>query len=289
MEPGDTVEGCAMRLYVVSDLHNEFRAFDPSPHSHAWAAADVVVLAGDIDQGVQGLRWARAAFADKAIVYVAGNHEFYNGYWERTLDDLRQTAREFGVHFLENDAVEINGMRFLGCTLWTDFDMFGEKDRTWAMQRTGNALNDFRLITNDSLQSLYHEVHARPNELVPEHTRLRHLASRAWLEKELACGDPDRTVVVTHHFPSLQSCAPRYRDNPVSAGFGSQLPPQLLARAKLWIHGHTHDSCAYTLWHQEDDAFRETGVVCNPRGYPRSRARGGSENERFDPELLIEI
>lgn len=88
------------------------------------------------------------------MVYVAGNHEFYNGYWERTLDDMRQAAREFNVVFLENNALEIHGIRFLGCTLWTDFDLFGEKDRNWAMQRTGNALNHYRLIKNDSLQSL---------------------------------------------------------------------------------------------------------------------------------------
>jgi Icc-related predicted phosphoesterase len=279
-----------MKLYVVSDLHNEFgQYFDPRLYARA-IDPDVIVLPGDIDANTEGIKWARKAFGDNVpIVYVAGNHELYNGYWERTLDDLRQTAREFGVHFLENDAVEINGARFLGCTLWTDFDMFGKKERTRVMERTGAALNDFRLITNDTLQSLYHEVHARPNELVPEHTRLRHLASRAWLEKELACGDPDRTVVVTHHYPSLQSCAPRYRDNPVSAGFGSQLPPQVLARAKLWIHGHTHDSCAYTLWHQEDDAFRETRVVCNPRGYPLRRGSDEFENGRFNPELSIEI
>lgn len=278
-----------MKLYVVSDLHNEFRPFDAAEHMYAWVQADVIVLAGDIDQGVRGLTWARAAFADKPIVYVAGNHEFYNGYWERTLADMRQAAGELGIYFLENDAVDIYGVRFLGCTLWTDFDLFGEKDRTWAMQRTGNALNDFRLITNDSLQSLYQEAHAAPHELVPEHTRLRHLTSRAWLESQLAGSDTERTVVVTHHYPSIQSCAPRYREDPVTAGFGSQLPPALLARAKLWIHGHTHDSCDYTLWHQEDDAFRETRVVCNPRGYPRSRAHGGNENAAFNPELLIEL
>jgi Icc-related predicted phosphoesterase len=278
-----------MKLHVLSDLHNEFHAFDASANADAWLQAEVVVLAGDIGQGVHGVRWARESFASKPVVYVAGNHEFYGGYWERTLDDMRQAARESDVALLENDALEIHGIRFLGCTLWTDFDLFGEKDRNWAMQRTGTALNDYVRIKNDSLQSLYYDVHASPHELVPEHTRLRHLASRAWLEKELARGDSDRTVVVTHHYPSIQSCAPRYRDNPVSAGFGSQLPPDLLARAKLWIHGHTHDSCDYTLWHQGDDAFRETRVVCNPRGYPRSRVYGGVENDQFQPELVIEI
>lgn len=275
-----------MKLYILSDLHNEVRPFDVAMHAHVWRPqADVVVLAGDIDNGVQGLKWAAERFCGQPVVYVAGNHEFYGHDWNRTVDELRQVARdegadflEKGVHFLENDSVEIMGVRFLGCTLWTDFEMFGEGDRAWAMQRTASALNDYRLITND--------CEPAPRKLIPEDTRLRHWASRAWLERELAVGDPERTVVVTHHFPCLQSCAPRYRTNPVSAGFGSQLPPTLLARAKLWIHGHTHDSSAYTLRHQEADALRETGVVCNPRGYPRGR---GNENEWFEPELIVEI
>ncbi|HEY0883633.1 MAG TPA: metallophosphoesterase, partial [Ramlibacter sp.] len=279
-----------MKLYVLSDLHNELHAFDASVHAHAWRSADVIVLAGDIGQGVDGLGWARRAFDDKPVVYVAGNHEFYGGYWERTLEDMRHAARECGIDFLENDTVEIGGIRFLGCTLWTDFDMFGQQERDRAMQQTGMSLNDYRLIKDDSLQSLYWaEVQAAPYELVPKHTRQRHLASRAWLEKELAANDPDRTVVVTHHYPSIQSCASRYRDDLVSAGFGSQLPASLLARAEVWIHGHTHDSCDYTLWHQEDDAFRETRVICNPRGYPRSRIYGGVENEAFNPELTVEV
>lgn len=209
-----------MKLHVLSDLHNEFHAFDAAAHADAWLQVEVVVLAGDIGHGVDGLRWARESFASKPVVYIAGNHEFYGGYWQRTLDDMRQAAREFDVAFLENDAVEIHGVRFLGCTLWTDFDLFGEKDRNWAMQLTGTALNDYRRIKNDSLQSLYYDVHARPHELVPEHTRLRHLASRAWLEKELARGDPDRTAArrpednrpadVRWPGPATRAALPRY-------------------------------------------------------------------------------
>jgi predicted phosphodiesterase len=93
-----------MKLYVVSDLHNEFgQYFDPRLYARA-IDPDVIVLPGDIDANTEGIKWARKAFGDNVpIVYVAGNHELYNGYWERTLDDLRQTAREFEIHFLEND------------------------------------------------------------------------------------------------------------------------------------------------------------------------------------------
>jgi Icc-related predicted phosphoesterase len=276
-----------MKLLVLSDLHNEFKQpYSAAEHAGVWSQADVIVLAGDIDVGVRGIQWARQSFGDKPVLYVAGNHEFYGGYWERTLTEMRSAAREHGVHFLEDNAVEISGVRFLGCSLWTDFDLFGQGDRQWCMFNTGKALADYRQIKNDAKRE-YYEVNAQTWKLKPVHTRMRHLTSRSWLEAQLAAGDPDRTVVVTHHFPAMESCAARWRTDPISAGFGSRLPPALLARSKLWIHGHTHDSCDYTLWHQDEENFRETRVVCNPRGYPLRS--GGFENERFDPELLIEV
>lgn len=273
-----------MKLHVLSDLHREFALFDPSPK--ATAMADVIVLAGDIDVGTNGIRWARLAWPEKPVVYVCGNHELYGGHWAESLQDMRDEARSCGVHFLEDEAVEIDGVRFLGCALWTDFDHFGPEERQRCMDQTEHALADFRHIYAEELP---HVKRVKPNQLTAEHTRLRHLASRAWLERKLTESDPARTVVVTHHYPSLQSCAPRFRYDPVTAGFGSQLPAALLSRASLWIHGHTHDSCDYELWHQEDDAFRETRVVCNPRGYPMSRASNRFENPEFDPQLLVEL
>jgi DNA repair exonuclease SbcCD nuclease subunit len=277
-----------MKLLVLSDLHNEFKQpYDAAAHENAWSQADVIVLAGDIDVGVRGIQWARQAFAGKPILYVAGNHEFYGGYWERTLADMRQAGQEHDVCFLEDSAVEIAGVRFLGCSLWTDFDLFGEKDRQWCMFNTQKALADYKKIKNDQLATMYYEFNAQPYKLKALHTRMRHLASRRWLEQELAIGAPNRTVVVTHHFPSFESCAPRWRTDPVSAGFGSRLPPTLLVRAGLWIHGHTHDSCAYRVRHQDGEKISETRVVCNPRGYPNRG--GGVENALFDPEFLIEV
>jgi DNA repair exonuclease SbcCD nuclease subunit len=279
-----------VKLLVMSDLHNEFKQpYPAAQHAAAWSEADVIVLAGDIDTGVRGIQWARESLRGKPIVYVAGNHEFYGGTWLATLAEMRDAARDAGVHFLEDDGVEIEGIRFLGCSLWTDFDLFGEKDRQWCMFNTQKVLADYKRIKNDQATRERYEVNASPWKLKAVHTRARHLVSRAWLERELARGEPDRTVVVTHHYPSIESCAPQWRDDPVSAGFGSQLPPALLARAKLWIHGHTHDSCDYTLRHEDEGNLWQTRVVCNPRGYPLAGTDAQFENARFDPELKIEI
>ena len=61
---------------------------------------------------------------------------------------LRIAAQKSGVHFLENDQVIIDGVRFLGCTLWTNFKLFGEELKQLCMLEGRSYLNDFRVITN---------------------------------------------------------------------------------------------------------------------------------------------
>jgi predicted phosphodiesterase len=113
-----------MKLLVLSDLHLE-NAPSLEIQRDAAQSADVIVLAGDIHPAPDGIIWARRIFDDKPIVYVAGNHEYFDCEFEAALVMLRQSAKEHDVHFLENDSVTIQGIRFLGCTLWTDFEFYG--------------------------------------------------------------------------------------------------------------------------------------------------------------------
>lgn len=117
-----------MKALILSDLHLEFGRMSPV---HAGErideGVDVVVLAGDIAEGLHGIRWARETFIMKEIVYIAGNHEYYDLHWETMQEEMRSTATRMGVHFLDQDSVELFGVRFLGSTLWTDFAFFGEE------------------------------------------------------------------------------------------------------------------------------------------------------------------
>ena len=286
-----------MKLYVLSDLHLEFAGF--TADHEAVDAADVIVLAGDIHLGVQGIAWAQWTFPDKPVIYVAGNHEFYGGHWDVLLPELKEQAARSNVHFLENGAVTIGGIRFLGTTLWTDFEFFGIESRANNMALSECRRNDFRLIAAGLApepQSRCYEPapgfgvtmspgQAYEGRLTAAHTLERHQHSRAWLRAELSKGDPAKTVVITHHFPHQNSCAPQWLDDPLTSIFGSILPDEMLLGAKLWIHGHTHDACDYRL----ADANRSVRVVCNPRGYPLGRRARSFENARFDPALLVEI
>ncbi|MFZ2160815.1 MAG: metallophosphoesterase [Sideroxyarcus sp.] len=250
-----------MRIHVLSDLHLEIAAWQPQP-----VECDVVVLAGDIGNHVRGIEWARYMWPDKIILYVPGNHEFYWHERMETLQQMRAVARELGVHLLDTNEVVIAGVRFLGSTLWTDFNLFGEELKKTAMAEGKKYLNDFRLIRE------------RDRVFSPARSVQLHKASRKWLTAKLQQPFPGKTVVITHHLPSMQSVAERYKTTLTSACFASHLD-DLMGASALWIHGHTHDSFDYVL--------HGTRVVCNPRGYCRNP--GKPENLKFNPALVVEV
>ncbi len=253
-----------MKLLILSDIHLEFDEFVVPTTD-----ADVVVLAGDIHHRTRGVRWARDAFGELPVVYVPGNHEFYGASTPRLLGKMRRAAAGSNVHVLQDEAVTLAGVRFLGCTLWTDFALHGDRShRQTSMRICGQLMNDYRCIRRSRGR----------RELRPSDTWDMHSRSVHWLREQLSApsesGDP--TVVVTHHAPSLQSVPQELQDDPVSSAFASDLDGLVSdSGAPLWIHGHLHRSHSYRLG--------DTEVVCNARGYPSEPANG------FDPGLVFEV
>ncbi len=247
-----------MKLHILSDLHIEFGAFEPPATD-----ADVVILAGDIGVGMGGLRWAEARFPGRPVIYVPGNHEFYH-HDIALIDALKSEAAD-NVHVLNDDQVIIDEVRFLGSILWTDFALFGEADRFFAMQQARQQMTDFSIIQ-------HHGQRFTPEDAIRLHT-----ASRDWLTVMLAEPFAGKTVVVTHHAPSSRSVHPRFARDLLTPAFASNLENLMDGgRAALWLHGHMHDSFDYEVY--------GTRVVCNPRGYAPEAL-----NPDFRPGWVIKI
>jgi len=232
-----------MRMLVYSDLHLDLHAMDLQLDPGFLKTIDVVVLAGDIAEGARGLRWARETFQDQAIVYVDGNHEFYGQHWDRHIDVMRELARERGIHYLENEAVTLSGVRFVGCALWTDFALHGAETKLEAMNTARQRMNDYKRIKISPLPEMYWQ---RKHRLFPAMAARRHEASRQWLEEQLAQGEPERTVVVTHHAPHPRSIPEDFAGHTLSPCYASDLEA-LMGRSSTWIHGHIHDSVDYQV------------------------------------------
>ncbi|ACA89201.1 metallophosphoesterase [Burkholderia orbicola MC0-3] len=270
-----TMDREAMKLLVLSDLHNEF---EPAvADAKTIARSDVVVLAGDIHTKDRSIGWAQAFVDDptKPVILVAGNHEFYRGHFDGTLDKLRNLAQGTNIHFLENDAFVLGDVRFLGCTLWTDFKLYANNiSATRCIRDAQQAMADFRLIrATSSYRRLY-----------PADTVRRHELSRAWLRNTLSEPFEGKTVVVTHHAPSASSVDAEYEGDPLTPAYASDLEDLMGPAVPLWIHGHMHTSFDYVVPGNDASSSRGTRVICNPRGYSPKHL-----NPDFNPSLLIEI
>lgn len=232
--------------------------------------ADVVVLAGDIWKRDQGVRWASRQFPPERTIVLAGNHEHYGQTYQDAMAGCRTAAAELGCHFLENDTVVLDDVRFIGATLWTDFALNGDGGlQKRAMGIAQKEMNDFKLIRWDE--------GGQQRTFEPTDAAMLHHASRRYLEGELSKSFPGPTVVVTHFLPHRKSIAERFIGDPLNPAFCSDLS-RLIEEAQpdLWLHGHSHDSCDYRVG--------KTRIVCNPRGYHPHEL-----NPDFDPALVLEI
>ena len=171
------------------------------------AEADLVILAGDIHNGTAAVDWAEKAFAGKPVLYVPGNHEYYDGEYHEVAESLRQRTATSNVRLLDNDELVIGGVRFLGSTLWTDFELFGEMTLVPAIEESLKYVVDFRAIRYGG-EGLF----------TPEQSVVLHRKAREWLAAKLAEPYAGSTVVITHHAPHPLSVHPKWGSTLTSAG-----------------------------------------------------------------------
>ncbi|HET6802791.1 MAG TPA: metallophosphoesterase [Casimicrobiaceae bacterium] len=253
-----------MKLNVLSDLHLSF-----GPPGAPDNDADVVILAGDIARPREAIAWARELATP--VLYVPGNHEFYGGSVSGTLRALAELSAGTNVRVLDDAEVTIDGVRFVGSTLWTDFEIFGTgREREIAMQEGQRFMRDFTRIRRDE---------ASQAPLTPEDAAARFRMHSSYLAERLQAPCDAPTVVVTHHAPSRRSIHPRFEGSPLNACFVSDAEHLIdRSRVQLWVHGHTHDSFDYVV--------NGTRVVCNPRGYAKD---GVNENPSFDIDFIVDV
>jgi Icc-related predicted phosphoesterase len=253
-----------MRIALMSDLHLSVQAMSPPA-----VDADVLVLAGDLHRPAGAIEWARQF--DMPTLFVAGNHEFYGGDLVSTVRALRQHAEGSLVRVLEHDVWHNDGVRFLGCTLWSDYRLYDSP------QHREQGLNQASAMVRD-----FSRIRVAPDfddKFSPAVAQLLFDDAVDWLEQQFAIAHDGPTVVVTHFAPARGSIAAKFAGSPLNACFVSDLEPQIRRwQPALWLHGHVHDSFDYRI--------ANTRVVANPRGYAPS---GVVENQAFDPSLVIEV
>jgi Icc-related predicted phosphoesterase len=281
-----------MRIKVVSDLHLEFSDCYIKNEENC----DVLILSGDImiaedlydhqmiggwDAGIEGLgrrqqavaRYRdflkRCSFQFPHVIYVAGNHEFYNGKFHNGIQYLRDECAKYeNIYFMERDCKVIDDVVFLGATLWTDMNR-GDPITLHAVK---DMMNDFRIIRNDQKGF---------TQLKPADVAVRHRETLQYFKHVLDDNKENKCVIVGHHSPSYQSIHPQYANEYLMNGaYHSDLSEFILDHPQiiLWTHGHTH--------HAFDYQIGNCRIVCNPRGY---ESDSWKEETGFNPNIVLEI
>lgn len=278
-----------MRIQLMSDLHLERNVgFVPE----VAPGADVLVLAGDVGSYQAGSRLEADDFGLgrfsphlkdghwSRVLFVPGNHEFDSLEYEPTYDRLRTLCERLGITWLERETVVIDGVRFVGTTLWSDFDALAhdaptETQRLQARHKAFRAAN-FYLSRFSTLRD--------GERLLAEPLRELGLACQDWLREALAQPFDGPTVAVTHFAPTLRSADPRYGLVPGTAGFCNALD-ELLPAAQVWMHGHLHCPHDYVVRGVSERGLEYAcRVVANPLGYVSK-----GEQEGFLPQFTVDL
>jgi Icc-related predicted phosphoesterase len=245
-----------MKIRYISDLHLDFDKNNFWYPSECEGDLDTtLIIAGDLWSGLKhikqigddGMSWlGRVSKKFKYVVYVLGNHDLYNERLDTAADKCIQLHKEQGldnVFLLENSVITLDGVKFAGGTLWTDY---GRRDSI-SMMEAVNYMNDYRLTR---VGNEYRKMKPIDCLKIFDATKKTIFSSGA-------------DVVVTHMAPSYQSVNDKYRntrDELSNTWYYSELSAYILdSGVKLWCHGHMHDVVEYKIG--------ETSVVCNPRGY----------------------
>lgn len=287
-----------MKIALASDLHLEFGTISLENEG-----ADVLILSGDIlvaqrlaDRDVYNIMGEATqsnryhTFMQECcarfphVIYVAGNHEHYDGDFATTLPHLREKFSYLkNLYILDKEMKIIDDVTFVGGTLWTNMNNMD----SLTLYEVKNKMNDFRIVSN-SLRSVSRKVPVYkkdeageyikdengfniqdgykfkeyPSTFSPEDAAADHVAMMQFIEHTVKGMTDEKFVVVGHHAPSRLSTKPQYeKDFHLNGAYSSDLSEIMLdnPQIKLWTHGHTHHEFEYTIG--------ETKVVCNPRGY----------------------
>jgi len=265
-----------INIHLISDIYSTINKVDYK----APIGTDLIILAGDIASGDKGLIWARQTFYTHPIIYIAGNHEYY---WHdlSDIETMRKTAQELDIVFLDNDEFTLNEVKFLGTTLWTDFNKFSLKDVNSEWQTH----NDYKQISskewwgktdnrNEALKLMkpISGFHFEADFFSPTVAYLLHQKSVQWLWKKLAEPYKGKTVIISHHIPSHQGFSikyGKYKDYSRCSDLDILIKTNSI---DLWLHGHSHESLDYKIGN--------TRIISNTNSVI---------SNNFNPDLLIKI
>jgi len=236
-----------IKIFTISDLHLEFYKSDKSFFTNIkdkLVKADILILAGDI--GYPDKHYAThylhllQSFKQiyPYVILVPGNHEYYTTKNYNIIEQqekLSKICNDAGVILLNNSSVNINNIKFIGTTLWSQIN-----------NKAFDSMNDKNNIFKNAKD--YNDEHKKCVE---------------WLKQEIINSEnDDKIIIITHHLPTFKLCHPKFENNYINSGFYTEILHDLNIKdnVKYWIAGHTHEYI--------NTKINNINFIINPMGYP---------------------
>lgn len=258
-------------IRIFSDIHLDFdipqklKNFNPnegiwSPTPMETDKETILILAGDIWHAKKPFSFMGFSWFEKiskqfhSVLVLLGNHDFWGGNLRNEYDSYQKfisIQKLNNVHLIQNSTIKFDGIKFLGGTLWTDFN--GKDEKTFYSAET--TMNDYKYIKNGLTFS----------KLKPSHIYDQFRTTLGYIKSNMIKDDENQKVwVLTHHAPSFKSIHPEYDDDSfflMNGLYASNLEYLMEGESDIavWVHGHCH--------HKQNYLIHNTKIISNPRGY----------------------
>ncbi len=252
-----------MIIQYASDLHLEF------PDNKEFIEmdclqpkGDVLLLAGDIvpfavfDKYNYFFNYISDNF--ETTYWIPGNHEYYGFDLAKKSGVLNEKIKS-NVHLVNNVKVNIGDVRFIFSTLWSKISQVNQ----WQIEKS---ISDFHTIKFNNMRFSANQFN------------ILHEESLDFITSELSRKTTDKTVVVTHHVPTLMNYPEQYKGDALNEAFAVELF-DLIEKSEpdYWIYGHHHHNTP-------DFEIGKTRMLTNQLGYVKY-----NENKNFEFTKCINI
>jgi len=248
-----------MKVQYCSDLHLEFKEnHEFLKRNPIKAEGEIMVLAGDImpfaimDRFNDFLDYLSDSF--EAVYWIPGNHEYYYDDIDKRVSAFTEKIRK-NVFLINNKQIECKGVNFIFSTLWSHIS----PQNQW---RLSQSVSDFMVIKDNG------------GKLSPDKFNLLHKESVAFLRSAIENNKGGKSIIVTHHVPTLMHYPEKYKNSPINEAFAVELYDLIEnCGADFWIYGHHHINIP---------VFRigETQLVTNQLGYVQNNEQAGFRNDK---------
>jgi len=252
-----------MKIQYCSDLHLEFpenrRYLTENPIQ---AIGDILILAGDIlpfainHKEIDFLDYVSENF--EKVYWLPGNHEYYySDISEFGNSQLRQIWDNIFV--VDNNIIELDEINLIFTTLWTKINPENEFN-------IARSISDFQVIRYKGLRFL------------PEHYNALHKIALEFLTNANKYNRDKKTIVVTHHVPTLLNYPEQYKNNFLNNAFAVELKEFVEECGfDYWIFGHHHSNV-------ELFEIQKTKLLTNQLGYVEN-----NEHHTFRNDAIIKV